>query len=47
VEEMCEEAPNEIKNLAKMPMMAARKYRSYRINRFNFHTDSYDAGRSV
>ena len=44
---MCEEAPNEIKNLAKMPMMAARKYSSYRINGFDFHTYSYDVGRSV
>jgi len=30
-----------------MPMMAARKYSSYRINGFDFHTDSYDVGRSV
>ena len=44
---MCEEAPNEIKNLAKMSMMAARKYSSYKINGFDIHTDSYYAGRSV
>ena len=44
---MCEEATNEIKIIAKMPMMVARKYSSYRINGFDFHTDSYDVGRSV
>ena len=44
---MCEEAPNEINILAKMPMMAAQKYSSYRINGFDFHTYSYDVGRSV
>ena len=44
---MCEEATNEIKIIAKMPMMVARKYNSYRINGFDFHTYSYDVGRSV
>ncbi|XP_039776614.1 uncharacterized protein LOC120644118 [Panicum virgatum] len=47
VEERCEEEPEEIKILAKAPMMSAHKYSSYTINGFNFHTESYDEGRSV
>ena len=42
VEETCEEASDEIKILAKAPMMVAHKYNSYTINGFNFHTHSYD-----
>jgi len=38
---MGEEAPDEIKFLAKGPMMFAHKYSSYNINGFNFHTLSY------
>jgi hypothetical protein len=47
VEEMGEEATNEIKVLAKGPTMMAHKYSSFNINRFNFHTRSYDEGRVV
>jgi len=47
VEEMGEEASDEIQILAKAPMMIARKYSSYTINGFDFHTKSYDDGRSV
>jgi hypothetical protein len=47
VEEIGEEAPHEIKILAKAPMMVARQYSSYTINGFNFHTKSYDEGRSI
>ena len=44
---MCEEAPDEIKILAKGPMLNARKYSSYSINGFCFHTKSYDEGRPI
>jgi hypothetical protein len=47
VEEMCETSPEEIKILAKAPMTIAYKYSSYNINGFNFHTQSYDQGRSI
>ena len=47
VEETCEEASEEIKILAKGPMMIAHKYNSYSINGFNFRTQSYDENRSV
>jgi hypothetical protein len=47
VEEIGEEASDEIQILAKAPMMIARKYSSYTINGFDFHTKSYDDGRSV
>ena len=47
VEETCEEASDEIKILAKAPMMVAHKYNSYTINGFNFHTHSYDEGRAI
>jgi hypothetical protein len=47
VEEMGEEATDEIKILAKGPMMTAHKYSSFNINGFNFHTRSYDEGRVV
>jgi len=42
VEEMSETAPDEIKILAKAPMIVAHKYSSYTINGFSFHTESYD-----
>ena len=42
---MSETAPDEIKILAKAPMIVAQKYSSYTINGFNFHTKSYDEGR--
>ena len=41
------EAGDEIKSLAKGPMMLARKYSSYSINGFDFHTEQYDESRSV
>jgi len=47
VEENCVEAGDEIKILAKGPMMLARKYSSYSINGFDFHTEQYDESRSV
>jgi len=47
VEEIGEEAPDEIKILAKGLMMFAHKYSSYNINGFNFHTLSYDEGRPI
>jgi hypothetical protein len=47
VEEMCETSPEEIKILAKAPMTIAYKYSSYNINGLNFHTQSYDQGRSI
>ncbi|XP_025795594.1 uncharacterized protein LOC112875826 isoform X2 [Panicum hallii] len=47
VEEMCEDASEEIKILAKRPMMMAHQYNSYTINGLNFHTQSYDENRSV
>ncbi|XP_020407652.1 uncharacterized protein [Zea mays] len=46
VEETCEEASEEIKILAKGPMMIAHQYNSYSINGFNFRTQSYDENRS-
>ena len=39
---MCETALDEIKILAKAPMIVAHKYSSYTINGFSFHTESYD-----
>jgi len=42
-----EEATEEIKILAKGPMLIAHQYNSYTINGFNFHTQSYDENRSV
>lgn len=47
VEEGYEEAREEIKILAKGPMLIARKYNSYTINGFKFHTQSYDESRPV
>ncbi|XP_020398568.1 uncharacterized protein [Zea mays] len=47
VEEICEEAPEEIKILAKGPMMIAHQYNSYTVNGFAFHTQSYDENRPV
>jgi len=47
VEEICEEVPDEIQILAKALIMSAQKYSSYTINGFDFHTESYDVGRSV
>lgn len=44
---MSQEASEEIQILAKAPFMTAQKYSSYRINGFDFHTESYDMGRSV
>jgi len=44
---MCEEAPDEIKILAKGPMLNARKYSSYSISGLCFHTKSYDEGRPI
>ena len=42
MEEMSETTPDEIKILAKAPMIVAHKYSSYTINGFSFHTESYD-----
>ena len=47
MEEIGEEASDEIQILAKASMMIARKYSSYTINGFDFHTKSYDDGRSI
>jgi hypothetical protein len=47
VEEMCVEAPDEIQILAKAPLTLARKYSSYTINGFDFHTQTYDEGRPI
>jgi hypothetical protein len=47
VEERSEEATDEIKILAKGPLMVAQKYSSYTINGLNFQTKSYDEGRVV
>jgi hypothetical protein len=47
MEEMFETTPEEIKILAKAPMTIANKYSSYNINGFNFHTQSYDQGKSI
>jgi hypothetical protein len=47
VEERSEEATDEIKILAKGPLMVAQKYNSYTINGLNLHTKSYDEGRVV
>jgi hypothetical protein len=47
VEEMSEEATDEVKVLAKGPMMTAQKYSSYTINGLKFHTKSYDEGRAI
>ena len=44
---MCEEAPDEIKILAKGPMLNVCKYSSYSINGFCFHTEPYDKGRPI
>jgi hypothetical protein len=44
---MCEDVSEEIKILAKGPMMIANQYNSYTINGLNFHTHSYDENRSV
>jgi hypothetical protein len=44
---MSQEASEEIQILAKAPFMIAQKYSSYRINGFDFHTESYDMGGSV
>ena len=43
---MGDEAPHEIKILAKEPNLVAMKYSSYTINGVDFHTQSYDEGRS-
>jgi hypothetical protein len=44
---MGDEAPQEIKILAKEPNMVALKYSSYAINGIDFHTQSYDEGRPI
>jgi hypothetical protein len=44
---MCEDASEEIKILAKGPMLIAQQYNSYTINGVNFHTQSYDENRPV
>lgn len=41
---MGDEAPHEIKILAKEPNMVAMKYSSYTINGVDFHTQAYDEG---
>jgi len=41
---MGDEAPHEIKILAKEPNLVAMKYISYTINGIDFHTQSYDEG---
>jgi hypothetical protein len=47
VEETSEDTTDEVKILAKGPMMAAQKYSSYTLNGLKFHTKSYDEGRPV
>jgi hypothetical protein len=47
VAKMGDEAPQEIKLLAKEPNMVALKYSSYAINGIDFHTQSYDEGRPI
>lgn len=42
-----ENVSEEIQTLANEPLMVATKYNSYTINGHNFHTKSYDEGRSV
>lgn len=42
-----EDVPKEICTLANEPSMVATKYNSHSINGYNFHTKSYDEGRSV
>lgn len=42
-----ETVQEEIKILAKEPILVAQKYSSYTINGYNFHTNSYDEGRPV
>ena len=44
---MGDEAPDEIKILAKEPNMVVLKYSSYTINGLDFHTQSYDQGRPI
>ena len=44
---MGDDAPHEIKILAKEPNMVAVKYSSYNINGIDYHTQSYDEGRPV
>ena len=44
---MGDEAPQEIKILAKEPNMVVLKYSSYKLNGIDFHTQSYDEGRPV
>ena len=41
---MSETTPDEIKILAKAPMIVAHKYSSYTINGFSFHTEYYKCG---
>jgi hypothetical protein len=38
---MCDTSPEEIRILAKVPMMIANKYSSYTINGFNFYIELY------
>ena len=42
-----DKVPEEIQTLSNEPLMVATKYNSYTINGHNFHTKSYDEGRSV
>jgi hypothetical protein len=44
---MGDEAPQEIKILAKEPNMVVLKYSSYTVNGIDFRTQSYDEGRPV
>jgi hypothetical protein len=44
---MGDEAPPEIKILAKEANMVVLKYSSYKINGIDFHTQSYDEGRPI
>lgn len=45
--ENAEDMPKDICTLANEYSMVATKYNSYSINGYNFHTKSYDEGRSV
>lgn len=42
-----EQVSDEVQILAKGPLLFAKKYNSYAINGYNFHTKAYDEGRSV
>lgn len=42
-----EQVSDEVQILAKGPLLFAKKYNSYAVNGYNFHTKAYDEGRSV